>query len=396
MVDDHFYPSASWFNDNAGIYDTANRNGPRVLVGEYGAAEGNPTGTLNAAVGEAAFLTGVERNSDVVIGAMYAPVLVNENAVNWAPDLIGFNAGTSYGSPSYQVEKLFAENTGKDVLASSATGQGGLKQVVTKTTEGGRTTFYLKIVNFSSQQQSAKLNFKGVSRFDEGTQSVITGDPAAVNTITNQTKIAPTVKTLSGISLTPRFSFPGKSVTVIKLVGALGDPTAPPATTAPPVPVDIGGSVPATLALTLGASPAFAPFVPGVAADYTASTTATVTSSAGDATLSVTDPSTCCPGAPGQRDVLAGAAAARERRVLARGGEDVWGAGQQRRVLARLQAVDRGQRGAAHGALRQDVDVHVVHDNAVEGPAVNGEQTVGPGVKSRPGRPAFSEPRCAT
>jgi hypothetical protein len=296
VVDDHFYPSAQWFDDNANLYDRADRNGPRVLVGEYGAAEGNPTGTLNAAVGEAAFLTGLERNSDVVIGSMYAPVLVNENAVNWAPDLIGFDAGTSYGSPSYYVQKLFAENTGQDILASTVSGQGGLKEVVTKTTDGGRTTFYVKLVNFSAQQQSATLKFQGVSRFDEGTQTVLTGDPATRNTLSQPALVAPVTKSLSNIALSPRFSLPGKSVTVIKLVGALGDPAGPPATTAPPQTIDVGGEVPATLALRLGGPAAFAPFVPGAATAHTATTTATVTSSAGDAALSVTDPSTVAPG----------------------------------------------------------------------------------------------------
>ena len=295
-VDDHFYPTAQWFDDNANLYDRADRNGPRVLVGEYGAAEGNPTGTLNAAVGEAAFLTGLERNSDVVIGSMYAPVLVNENAVNWAPDLIGFNAGTSYGSPSYYVQKMFAENTGQDILASRVSGQGGLREVVTKTTDGGRTTFYVKLVNFNAQQQSATLQFQGVSRFDEGTETVLTGDPATRNSLDQPTLVAPAGKPLANPGLSPKFSLPGKSVTVIKLVGTLGNPTGPPPTTAPPQTTDVGGDVPAALALTLGGPATFSPFVPGAATDYTASTTAAVTSTAGDAALSVTDPASVAPG----------------------------------------------------------------------------------------------------
>jgi alpha-L-arabinofuranosidase len=290
VVDDHYYQSPGWFNEAATRYDTASRNGPRILIGEYGATEGNPTGNLRSAVGEAAFLTGLERNSDVVIGSMFAPVLVNENAVNWGTNLIGLNAAGSYGSPSYWVERLFAENTGRQVLASRVSGQGGLQQVVTKTTEGGRTTFYVKVVNFSSQQQSARIQFQGVSRFDEGTQTVITGDPTTRNTLANPNAIVPGApKTLGAMGVNPRFTFPGSSVTVIKLVGALGDPAGPPPTSTHE-DTDVGGNVPATLALTVGASPTFAPFVPGETREYETSTTANVTSTAGDAALTVSDP----------------------------------------------------------------------------------------------------------
>jgi len=96
-------------------------------------------------------------------------------------------------------------------------------------------------------------------------------------------------KALSNLGVNPRFTFPGSSVTVIKLVGALGDPANPP-TSVTPDPITVGGSVPATLSLTLGATPEFPAFTPGVTKDYEASTTATVTSTAGDAALTVSDP----------------------------------------------------------------------------------------------------------
>jgi hypothetical protein len=225
-----------------------------------------------------------------VIGSMFAPVLVNENAINWGTNLIGIDAAGSYGSPSYWIEKLFADYTGKQVLSSNVSGTGGLKEVVSKTTEGGRTTFYVKVVNYSNQQQSARLNFTGVSRLDEGDMTTLTGDPNVRNTLANPTAIAPgATKPLTNLSLNPRFTFPGSSVTVIKLVGALGEPGVPP-TSVTPDPVDLGGSVPPTLALTVNGAPEFGAFTPGVTKDYEASTTATVTSSAGDAALTVSDP----------------------------------------------------------------------------------------------------------
>ena len=233
-------------------------------------------------------MTGLERNADVVLGGMFAPVLVNENAVNWPTNLIGLDARGSYGSPSYWAERMFAENTGRNVVGSTLTGSGGLKQVVTRTTEGGRTTFYVKVVNFSPLQQTARINFVGVSRFDEGTQTTLTGDPGARNTLANPTAIAPATKALSNPGLNSRYTFPGFSVNVIKLVGALGTPGVPP--TSVSVDTDVTGTVPATLALSIAGPVSFGAFALGVAKDYTAQTTATVTSTAGQAALSVSEP----------------------------------------------------------------------------------------------------------
>jgi hypothetical protein len=223
-----------------------------------------------------------------VLGGMFAPVLVNENAVNWPTNLIGLDARGSYGSPSYWAERIFAENTGRNVVGSSLTGAGGLKQVVTRTTEGGRTTFYVKVVNFSPLQQTARIGFVGVSRFDEATQTTLTGDPDTRNSLANPTAIAPTTRTLANPGLNSRYTFPGFSVNVIKLVGALGAPGVPP--TSVSVDTDVSGSVPATLALSVGPPAQFGAFAPGVAKDYTAQTSATVTSTAGNAALTVSDP----------------------------------------------------------------------------------------------------------
>ena len=84
-----------------------------MLVGEYGAIDGTPTGALRAAVGAASFLTGLERSSDIVIGSTYAPPIGNESSQNWPTNLIGIDAASSHGSPSYWVQRAFAANTGK-------------------------------------------------------------------------------------------------------------------------------------------------------------------------------------------------------------------------------------------------------------------------------------------
>jgi alpha-L-arabinofuranosidase len=112
IVDDHFYDSPEWFMRHAGQYDKADRNGPKVFVGEYAVTKNCGLGNLRGAIGEAAFMTGLERNSDMVVMASYAPLLVNLNHRAWNPDLINFDSSKWYGLPSYFVQKMFAENRG--------------------------------------------------------------------------------------------------------------------------------------------------------------------------------------------------------------------------------------------------------------------------------------------
>ena len=221
VVDEHFYQPASSFNDNSTRYDTYSRSGPQILVGEYGALEGSPTGSLNAAVGEAAFLTGAERNSDIVVGTMYAPIIVNENASNWYTNMLGINAVGSYGSPSYWVQQMFSTNRGANVVGSQLSAGSGLRQVVTATKTKKGTTFYVKIVNFSSQQQSAKITLDGVTSLDPtGTLTMLTSpDANARNTLTSPQAVVPTTSTVKMAGLSNRVSVPGKSVIVLKVVG---------------------------------------------------------------------------------------------------------------------------------------------------------------------------------
>ncbi|MDQ0778501.1 alpha-L-arabinofuranosidase [Streptomyces aurantiacus] len=117
MVDEHYYNSPRWFLQNNDRYDTYDRNGPKVFLGEY-ASQGN---TFKNALSEAAFMTGLERNADVVKLASYAPLLANEDYVQWRPDLIWFNNHASWNSANYEVQKLFMRNVGDRVVPSTAT-----------------------------------------------------------------------------------------------------------------------------------------------------------------------------------------------------------------------------------------------------------------------------------
>ena len=112
IVDDHYYDTPEWFMRHANQYDKTDRNGPKVFVGEYAVTKNCGLGNLRGAIGEAAFMTGLERNSDEVVMASYAPLLVNLNHRAWNPDLINFDSANWYGLPSYYVQKLFADNRG--------------------------------------------------------------------------------------------------------------------------------------------------------------------------------------------------------------------------------------------------------------------------------------------
>jgi alpha-L-arabinofuranosidase len=120
IVDEHFYDTPEWFMRHATHFDKYDRTGPKIFVGEYAVTRNCGLGNLRGAIGEAAFMTGLERNSDHVIMASYAPLLVNLNHRAWNPDLINFDSARWYGLPSYHVQKLFSENRGDVYLPTTA------------------------------------------------------------------------------------------------------------------------------------------------------------------------------------------------------------------------------------------------------------------------------------
>jgi len=121
IVDEHYYSNPEFFMQQADRYDRYDRKGPKIYVGEYAVTQGCGQGNLRGAIGEAAFMTGMERNSDIVVMASYAPLFANVNYKRWNPDLICFDSSRVYGLPSYYVQKMFAENRGDVVLPVAVT-----------------------------------------------------------------------------------------------------------------------------------------------------------------------------------------------------------------------------------------------------------------------------------
>ncbi|WLW56376.1 alpha-L-arabinofuranosidase C-terminal domain-containing protein [Streptomyces sp. YU58] len=127
MVDEHYYNSPQWFLQNNDRYDSYDRSGPKVFLGEY-ASQGN---AFKNGLSEAAFMTGLERNADIVKLASYAPLFANEDYVQWSPDLVWFNNHASWNSANYEVQKLFMNNVGDRVVPSKATGTPSLLAPIT-------------------------------------------------------------------------------------------------------------------------------------------------------------------------------------------------------------------------------------------------------------------------
>ncbi|MDD4970565.1 MAG: alpha-L-arabinofuranosidase C-terminal domain-containing protein [Paludibacter sp.] len=124
FMDEHYYSDPQWFINQAFRYDSYSRTGPKIYVGEYAVTSGCGLGNLSAAVGEAAYMTGMEKNSDIVPMNSYAPLFVNVNDRKWNPNLINYDASSVYVTPSYYVQSMFANNIGdimmpvKDSLVS--------------------------------------------------------------------------------------------------------------------------------------------------------------------------------------------------------------------------------------------------------------------------------------
>lgn len=119
LVDEHYYNTPEFFMQQAHRYDAYDRTGPKIFVGEYAVTRNTGKGNLRGAIGEAAFMTGMERNSDVIAMAAYAPLFCNANHKRWPVNLINFDSTRWFGIPSYYVQKLFSEHRGDTVLPTT-------------------------------------------------------------------------------------------------------------------------------------------------------------------------------------------------------------------------------------------------------------------------------------
>jgi len=171
FVDEHYYQSPAWFLKNASRYDAYPRKGPKVFAGEYAAhskGQADPTSRNNweSALAEAAFMTGLERNCDVVQMCSYAPLLAHKDAWQWNPDLIWFDNLNVVPTPNYFVQKLFATNKGSytvSILKDKEVIAGKDSVYASATIDEASKELILKLVNTSRKSVSLKFSFAGGS-----------------------------------------------------------------------------------------------------------------------------------------------------------------------------------------------------------------------------------------
>lgn len=163
VLDDHYYKPVGEMLDFTHHYDDAPRTGPRIFVGEWATLSGTPTPDFGGALADAAFMTGLERNSDLIVMASYAPLFINVNpgAGQWYTNMIGYDASKSYGSPSFYAQSLFGAHIGDGKPKSSLTGAGS--RFSYSATVGSKDhVLHLKFVNASDQAQPLTVNLEGV------------------------------------------------------------------------------------------------------------------------------------------------------------------------------------------------------------------------------------------
>ncbi len=220
VIDDHYYKSAEEFFTDTHHYDNSDRNGPKIFVGEYATMEGTPTADFGAALGDAAWLTGLERNSDLVAISSYAPMLVNVNpgGMQWHPDLIGYDGLHSYGSPSYYALALFASHLGDQVPQSEITGAGPrvFDSVTERKSDG---TIFVKLVNASPTTQRLHIQLQGASSVAPTAKLIRlhAATTADTNSIANPSHIVPSETTVPVSGETIDHPIPGYTVEVLEI-----------------------------------------------------------------------------------------------------------------------------------------------------------------------------------
>jgi len=251
VIDNHHYMSPNTAIRNAHIYDNADRNGPKIFEGEWASQERGTqrglTPSFQCAIADAAFLTGLERNADIVIMTCYAPLFtrVNPGGCQWRTNLIGYDTLTSYGSPSYYVQKMFFNARGDQIIpidqiipqtiptpasepvqtpAGQSPGRGRTDTppspneplFACASKEDASGDIILKVVNVFDVDQNMTVECKGVDIKKNAVGQVLAGQPNDTNSVDNPFNIVPKDFVVQDAGSVWNHTFPGNSITVIR------------------------------------------------------------------------------------------------------------------------------------------------------------------------------------
>ncbi|HEV2436166.1 MAG TPA: alpha-L-arabinofuranosidase C-terminal domain-containing protein [Verrucomicrobiae bacterium] len=245
LMDEHYYRSQEDMEAHALDYDRYSRtNKTKIFVGEWATRVGSPTPDMAGALGDAAWMTGMERNSDIVLLSSYAPLFVNvsqlrgrDRSMQWTTDLIGYDALTSYGSPAYYAQMMFSTMRGDDILATDSQNiptrewqprafRGSqppsqqIRQIFFDATRDSQSgTIYLKVVNETGTAQNINIQINSAPQIEpEGEAVVLKADsPSDTNSLEQPQNVVPHTEEVQGLSANCTRGFPPYSITVLKL-----------------------------------------------------------------------------------------------------------------------------------------------------------------------------------
>jgi len=224
IIDEHYYRSPDWFLKNAARYDSYDRKGAKVFAGEYAAhvdkTVGTKRNTWQAAIAEAAFMTGLERNAAVVNMASYAPLFANTEGWQWAPDLIWVDNMNIYGTPNYYVQKLFSTNKGTQVASvlaegKSLSGQDGL--YVSAVVDNVKKELIVKLVNTKDTEQNKQVSLEGLKLAAEAQLTILQGGLTDQNSMDSPSAIVPAEAKLKLKGKTAALKLPANSLVMLKV-----------------------------------------------------------------------------------------------------------------------------------------------------------------------------------
>jgi len=239
VLDDHYYATSGEMMKLAHKYDDYDRSQPKIFVGEWATREitrvetnglvsynwmpwgykDAPTPNLHAALGDAAFMTGLERNSGIIVMNCYAPLLtrVEPGAFQWNPNLIGYDSLHSYVSPSYYAQQMFNHRGDTVVPAAMTEAPAGFFYSATRSSATG--TVWLKIVNLNATEQTVQFDLNGAKKVAaKGTLIVLTSaNSADTNTLTDPAKVKPVTTKIKGLGTRFTRTFAPYSINVLQL-----------------------------------------------------------------------------------------------------------------------------------------------------------------------------------
>jgi alpha-N-arabinofuranosidase len=246
LVDEHYYRNMEEMMAQAFKYDSYSRtNASKIFCGEWATRVGSPTPNMSGALGDSAWMTCMERNSDILLMSCYAPLFVNVSqltgngrSMQWSSDLLGYDALTSYGSPAYYAQRMFSTMHGDEILATDSLNiptrtwqrqgrRGGaapppeqLKEVLSVATREARSgLIYLKVVNTSATAKQINIQVDGAPKLKATGEAVVLAAKALddTNSIEKPQNLVPHTEQVTGISSSFSHDFPPYSITVLKL-----------------------------------------------------------------------------------------------------------------------------------------------------------------------------------